>query len=158
MKPEIVPYRHLQYAETLITENEALTKTPYKDQAGKLTIGYGRNLEERGIRYNEAELMLANDIEEAHIELKGIDFYSELSDVRKAVLIDMAYNLGFVGLLKFKNMMEALRIKDYDKAAYEIENSKYWNQVGIRAKRNWYQMKFDVIATRQTVRSYFTNI
>lgn len=145
-------------AYTLIDENEGDRLKVYKCPAGKWTIGRGRNLEDKGISQPESDLMLANDIEEAHIELKGIEFYNDLSDVRKAVLIDMAHNLGFVGLMKFKNMMEALRTGDYDKAAYEIQDSKYWNQVGIRAKRNWYLMKFDVMATRQTVRSYFTNV
>lgn len=158
MKPEIVPYRHLQYAETLITENEALTVKPYKDQVGKWTIGYGRNLDDRGIRYNEAELMLANDIEEAQHALEiELDFYAGLSDARKAVMIDLYHNLGFEGLMKFQKMLEALRVGDWDKAAYELKDSRYWDQVGIRAKRNWYMLKFDVYATTETVKSYFAN-
>lgn len=158
MRPQIVPYRHLQLAETLITENEALTVKPYKDQVGKLTIGYGRNLEDRGIRYSEAELMLANDIAEAEESLsKEFGFFWGLSDERKAVMIDMYHNLGLSGLMKFQNMIAAIRVKDWDRAAHEIQDSRYWEQVGVRAQRNYYMMKFDVFATQETVTKYFAS-
>jgi hypothetical protein len=45
--------------------HEGLRLKPYKDSIGKLTIGFGRNLDDNGIRPNEAAYMLEGDIDEA---------------------------------------------------------------------------------------------
>jgi lysozyme len=41
----------------------------YRDTVGKLTIGYGRNLDDRGISEDEAGFMLDNDIDLVVAEL-----------------------------------------------------------------------------------------
>lgn len=69
LKPQIIRDSALTLADKMAQQNEGLTYKPYHDTVGKLTIGYGRNLEDRGITFEEAKLLLANDIIEAHNEL-----------------------------------------------------------------------------------------
>lgn len=158
LKPKIKNVSHLQMAENMITENEALTLHPYHDTVGKLTIGYGRNIEDRGITYSEAETMLANDIIEAHDELyTQFGFYKELSDVRKAVMMDLYHNLGITRLLGFKKMLRALQFGQFDEAAKELKDSRYYNQVGRRAQRNYCMLRFNKWYQTKEAESYFKN-
>jgi len=55
--------------------------------------------------------------------------------VRQRVLLDMAFNLGISGLLKFKRTLKAIRAKQYEKAAEMMLDSRWATQVGQRAKR-----------------------
>ena len=119
----------------LIQRHEGLRLKPYKCTAGKLTIGFGRNLEDVGITVEEATQMLQHDIAECIRQLETIDGFSVLDEVRRAVLIDMTFNLGFAGILAFKNMWRAVENRDYDKAAAEMLDSKWARQVGQRALR-----------------------
>ena len=131
--------------KTLI-RHEGLKTKVYRCPKGKLTIGVGRNLEDKGISKAEAIFLLENDIAEIETELrKRIDFFDKLSDVRQEVLINMAFNLGINGLFKLKKMFKALKNSDYKKAAQEMLNSKWANQVGRRAKELAKAMEEDKI-------------
>lgn len=161
--PKIEENSAWNMASFLINENEALVLTPYRDSVGKLTIGYGTNLEddhmtaieevavcdiETGISRPVAEFLKANDMQRVYSFLsESFAFWDELSDVRQAILIDMAYNLGNQGLLQFRKMLAALRIGEYGEAANQIKDSKYFRQTGRRAKRNVYMMKFGEFLT-----------
>ena len=158
LKPDIIRESALSIADKMAQQNEGLTYKPYHDTVGKLTVGYGRNLEDRGITFEEAKLMLAHDIVEAHTELwTQFGFFRDLSDVRKAVLMDMYHNMGISRLLGFEKMIEAIRVKDFDRAATEMKDSRYWKQVGRRAKRNYCMMRFDRWFDTENAESYFIN-
>lgn len=125
----------------LIKLHEGKRLKPYLCTAGKLTIGYGRNLEDVGISDREAHILLANDVKKCLNDLKGnLNFWHELSAVRQAVLIDMCYNLGWGGLSKFKHFLAALEAKDFNMAAAEMLDSKWAKQVGTRATRLHHMM------------------
>ena len=82
---------------------EGLKLKPYKCPANKLSIGYGRNLEDNGITTHEANLMLENDLLNVKLELEDkLSVFNKLDDVRQNVLIEMAYNMGVPKLLGFK--------------------------------------------------------
>ncbi len=131
--------------------HEGMRLEPYKCSKGYLTIGVGRNLitnplskEEKeyigdwskGITREEALYLLRHDIKRLIKECKEkISCWRYLDAERKYALLDMAFNLGISGVLKFKNMLEALSIGDYRGAAKECLNSKYAKDVGIRAVR-----------------------
>lgn len=118
-----------------LKRHEGLRLKPYKCTADKLTIGYGRNLEDKGISESEAELMLSSDIHEVQDELtKRLAIYSSLNPARKDALTNMGFNLGVSGLLNFKNMISALELGYYDLAAAEMLDSRWAKQVGERAK------------------------
>jgi len=107
---------------------------PYRDTVGKLTIGYGRNLDDRGITRTEAEQMLDTDMAEAIADASSLPCWGSLSPVRKIILSDMVYNLGLTKLRKFKKLLVALEIQDYSLAAHEMKDSKWYRQTERRAK------------------------
>lgn len=114
---------------------EGLRLKPYKCPAGKLTIGYGHNLEDNGITKEVAEKLLKSDLQYADIEcLSHIPSYARIDEARKFVLLDMCFNMGISRLLTFKKMLAALQEGYYERAAYEMLNSKWAKQVGRRAK------------------------
>ncbi len=55
-----------------------------------------------------------------------------LSDVRKRAVTDLAFNLGQPRLSKFTNFLQAMKASDFNKAAFELKNSKWYSQVGRR--------------------------
>ena len=139
-------------------ENEGFTEKPYRDTVGKITVGFGRNLEDRGITWAEAKALLAHDLLEAHNVLHGeLAFFQGLCDARKAVLMDMYHNMGLTRLMRFKKMLKAVQFNDYDEAARQIEDSRYFVQVGRRARRNYYMMKFGRFAEVSESEEYFNN-
>ena len=121
-----------------LIRHEGLRLKPYRCPAGKLTIGVGRNIEDRGITKAEAMAMLENDIAGARgdvgmlLEQFGIDAW-RLSQPRKDALTNMAFNLGSRRLAGFKKMFAAIRDGNYDLAAAEMLDSKYADDVGQRA-------------------------
>jgi lysozyme len=109
---------------------------PYRCTAGKLTIGVGRNLEDRGITAAESAMLLANDIADMERELqRTLPWVARLDDVRQRVLLDMAFNLGIVGLLNFKKTLAAVEAGQYQQAATMMLDSRWAGQVGQRAER-----------------------
>jgi len=124
--------------QTYIKRNEGLRLKPYHCKAGKLTIGYGRNLEAKGISIKQAEYLFGNDMKIVAKQVANrIEFYKKLSYKRKMVLVDMAFNMGIEGLLGFKKMLGAMKRKDFMEAGKELMRSKYAEQVKTRALQNY---------------------
>lgn len=118
-----------------LIEEEGMKLKPYRCPAGKLTIGVGRNLEDKGLSNEEALFLLQNDIIEAVKELKkAFLFFDSLNETRQIVLIDMCFNLGINGLKKFKKMIKALENQDFSLASKEMLSSYWAKQVGARAR------------------------
>ena len=122
-----------QLLRSQLERHEGLRLKPYRDTVGKLTIGYGRNLEDVGGSRDECNLMLDNDIDMIEGQLKTVDEYQSLDSVRQTVLVNMGFNMGFYGLMKFKKMWAAIGRQDWADASYEMMNSKWARQVGVRA-------------------------
>ena len=121
-----------------IQKDEGLRLAPYRDTEGLLTIGYGRNLDHNGITEAEATYLLTNDLGVARLDAERFASpaaWSELTDDRRAVLINMAFNLGLSRLNKFTSFKAALRSHEYDQAADQMLDSRWARQVGARASR-----------------------
>ena len=115
--------------------HEGLKLEPYECTAGKLTIGVGRNIEDIGITEDEARYLLDNDILRVCDELdRNLPWWRDLSDARQRVLVDMVFNLGISRFMQFQNTIAAIESGDYDKAADEMLDSRWADQVGQRAK------------------------
>lgn len=116
--------------------HEGKKNKPYKDSVGKLTIGIGRNLEDKGLTDDECFYLLRNDIKEVKNQLsRNLSWFSNLDLIRKKVLIDMGFNLGIPGLLRFKKFLSFIKTGNFEKAAEEMLDSKWAEQVGKRAER-----------------------
>ncbi len=119
-----------------IMNDEGLRLEPYKDTVGKLTIGYGRNLDDVGISEAEAEYLLRSDLRRTINNLDSkLSWWRNLTRNRQCAIANMCFNLGVGGLLTFEKMLEALKEKDYPLAADEALDSLWAKQVGDRAKR-----------------------
>lgn len=119
--------------EDWIKSYEGLDLMPYVDTVGKLTIGWGRNLQDNGIRLDEAQLMFNNDYMQSLKELEDYAWFQVQPISVKNALINMNFNLGINRLNGFKKMINALINRNYTLAAQEALNSRWANQVGKRA-------------------------
>lgn len=123
-----------EVAKQMLRIHEGLRLKPYKDTTGHLTIGYGRNLDANGISEEESEYLFNNDVNRVDSELtQTFEWYNSLSVVRKAVIIDMTFNLGIRGLSRFKKTISYIESKEYEKASVEMLDSLWAKQVGKRA-------------------------
>ena len=118
-----------------LVRHEGLRLKPYRCTAGKLTIGIGRNLDDRGISQKEAYAMLERDILDCEQWLNDEipEIYNNLDEVRQSVLLNMCFNLGISGLLGFKNTLAFVKAGDWERAANGMLASKWAKQVGRRA-------------------------
>jgi lysozyme len=131
----------LNLIDQLIRDEEIRLK-PYRDTVGKLTIGVGRNLDDVGITKDEAVFLLHNDIRAAEDGVfKALSWTVNMDPIRRAVLVNMAFNLGIGGLLGFKHTLELVKAGKYDEASDAMLNSKWAEQVGPRAARLSVQMR-----------------
>ena len=115
---------------------------PYRCTAGKLTIGIGRNLEDKGISHEESVFLLENDLKQIYEQLRStFDWFERLSIIRASVVLNMCFNLGILGFSKFKKTIKYLEDEDFTNAADEMLDSRWANQVGRRAVRLSEQMR-----------------
>lgn len=117
-------------------EGESLK--PYYCTANKLSIGIGRNLEDRGISQDESLYMFNNDLRLAISDLQRV-FGSDLKSLPDPVLlafIDMMFQLGLGRFSGFKNMIKYAIAGNWKEAARELMDSKYARQVPKRAEEN----------------------
>ena len=79
---------------------------------------------------------MLNDIMECIEDLRLIfSKFDELSEARQHCLIDMRFNLGPGGFRSFKRMIGAVEAGDFEAAAIQMQDSKWFSQVGRRAAR-----------------------
>jgi len=122
-------------ADQLLAD-EGLRLKPYRCTAGRLTIGVGRNLEDRGITRAEALLLLGNDIDDCWARLQAaLPWLEHAPEPVQEALTNMAFNLGVAGLLEFRQTLAAIAARDYAGAARLMLASKWAGQVGARAQR-----------------------
>ena len=126
----------------LIIKHEGIKQFPYICTADKLTIGIGRNLEDKGLSDSEINFLFYNDIREVVIDLKKIfDNWDSIDDIRQAVLTDMRFNLGYGGFRSFKRLISAIKRKDYILAEVEMLDSEWAQQLPERANELSNMMK-----------------
>ena len=116
-----------------LMKHEGVKLFPYIDTVGKITIGVGRNLTDRGISSTVAFDMLDDDIDRCIHELSSFDWFLGLNDVRKRAMIDMVFNLGLTRFLGFRKLIAAMSVSDFDEAAHQMIDSDWATQVGMRA-------------------------
>lgn len=120
-------------ATKLIKKHEGLRLKPYRCSSQKITIGYGRNLQDNGISQEEADTLLQHDLDSAIKEAESLPFFSSLNEPRQAVIVDMVFNLGLPRFGMFKKMIVAIERELWHVAANEMLNSRWARQVGKRA-------------------------
>ena len=133
----------------LISDHEGVKLKVYDDATGQElksgdilighpTIGVGRNVAKDGlgISQEEAEFMLMNDIERVEEEIENFPI-EHLNEVRTAVIIDMAFNMGITRFNpnKWKKTFQAIVDEDWQKATTEMLDSNWARQTKRRSAK-----------------------
>ena len=114
---------------------EGYREAIYLDSLGNPTGGYGTHLfTGRKVPKYIWEALFEHDYRQAEIQYEKLDI--DLNPIRRAVMIDLIYNMGINKLLKFNRMLKSLRSGDFELASAHLINSKYAQQVGERAVEN----------------------
>lgn len=127
----------MTHMKEYLYRNESYRQFPYVDNTGNLTVGIGRNIQVRGLSIAEALVLLDDDIRYFDYKLRAVlAFYDTLAEPRKAVLIDMCFNMGINAFLLFKDMLNAIEKQDWTEARVAMQQSKWATQVGQRAQED----------------------
>lgn len=125
----------IERLKTQLERHEGKSLKLYEDSVKKLTVGVGRNIEDRGISDDECDLMLENDIQLAKADAEKFPWFHTLDDVRQNVIVELIFNLGLPRFSGFKKAIAAIEQQNYKTAAAELLDSKWSVQVGNRALR-----------------------
>ena len=143
---------YMAVANELITNAEGFISHWYIDSFGNKTIGYGFKASGYAKNYisqyllnpnelitvQEAKTILDYIVKDINNELVNTEqlFNVNLSINKKAVLIDMVYNLGMVQFLTFDTFLSYLKAGRIDNAVCDLTNTLWYNQVKNRAIRD----------------------
>ena len=136
--------KNLNYNKLInrIKENEGFSLTPYKDQLGYLTVGYGHL-----ILPNEKELFkekkTKTDLEKIFIQdfKKAVRDYNNFlkqntfNKKEQELLVEMVFQIGVKGVLDFKKLLSNMRKKNKHLVCFEMMNSLWYKQTPERVKK-----------------------
>lgn len=92
---------------------------------GHPTIGIGRALDVNGLTPAECDTLFSDDVTTCEQKLLlAFPHFLQLSEGRRFVLVEVAFNCGWAGLLGFPVMLAALWAGQWDRAAVELLASK----------------------------------
>jgi GH24 family phage-related lysozyme (muramidase) len=137
----------IDLAETLISQEEGRDPCVYRDSLGYYTIGIGALVDKgqlgAGLCDAAIEAQFAHDSVQARATAALFPHFAELSDIRRAVLISMAFQLSSKPL-HWPDFMAAMTVKDYVKAAAAGRDSDWWRvQTHTRAERAMTMLETD---------------
>ena len=125
----------------MLKRHEGLRLNPYHCSANKLTIGIGRNLEDRGITESEAFYLLHGDINLVQEELtKNWGVWRTFPEKARLVCIDMTFQMGITGFMKFRETRKLMELGKWLEASEEVLRSRYAIQTPNRALYNSRQL------------------
>ena len=137
--------KNVERLVNFIKQHERFKCQLYKCPTNHLTIGYGHNCEAHGdvekyknrlISETEAYNLLLRDLSEVQLDCaKFIQSFPNYTDAQQFVLLDMCFNIGIVGLLKFNKMLSYFNSDDTTNIAREMIDSRWCGQVGKRATK-----------------------
>lgn len=131
-------------AEALIAECEGRNRCVYRDTRGFMTIGIGCLVDPKvpgaGLCDAAIEVQFAHDSEHARTVAAEFPHYAEMNEVRQAVLISMAFQMG-TKPLHWPDFMAALKAKDYNAAAVAGLDSEWHKQTPARAEREMVMLR-----------------
>ena len=124
-----------------IKKNEGYSNKPYKDQLKFYTIGYGHLIKKsekiyfsKSFKKKHFDKVFNSDFERAAEEYKNIFFKENHTKSEKELLIEMIFQLGSKGVVKFRKMLFFLNKKQKYMAALEMLDSLWYQQTPQRVK------------------------
>ena len=133
-------------SEKQIYDEEGEVLHAYQDSLGYWTIGVGHLIDKRkggAISIAASRFILAEDIAAKTAQLvDALPWTATLDEARFAALLNMAFQLGVAGVLKFPKMLAALRRGDGDEVRRQalerntlLDEDEWSEQTPARAKR-----------------------
>ena len=133
IKPYIEPKEFGQPLLNQMKLHEDTKESAYQDSLGYWTIGVGRLIDARKggkLSPDEIDYLLTNDLHKAHEELTKFPWYNAIdNEVRKDVLVELAFNMGVPHLLEFTDTIKAIENKQFGKACDCLRASLWAKQV-----------------------------
>jgi lysozyme len=123
-----------------IKQHEGYRDTIYTDSLGYNTIGYGHLVVEDGfvpgVQYSKAELekVFEKDFAIAVEDANKLVGSFGIVDVAFGVVVEMCFQLGLPRVSKFIKFLDALKNKDYERAADEMLDSAWHRQTPGRCQ------------------------
>ena len=112
--------------------NEGFRSKPYQCSEGVWTIGHGLTW----LTEEESLHILTGRISQLHLKLlDDLDWYKDMPPEIQGILIEMVYQIGYSGVMKFKKMIANMIDKDWKGAATEMLDSLWAKQTPNRANR-----------------------
>jgi lysozyme len=109
-----------------VERHEGKRHKPYLDTVGKITIGIGRNLDDKGISSEMIDLMFKEDIADAVVDAKALfATFDDISPLRQEVLVEMCFQMGRGRVRGFEKMRKAIGNGDWALASAEMLSSKW---------------------------------
>lgn len=134
--------------ESQLREDEGEVLHAYKDSEGYLTIGIGILIDQRkggGITKEESSYLFQNRVGAIRERIrKALPWFDGLDIVRQGVLLNMAFQMGVDGLLKFKNTLRHVQARQWTAASVGMLDSLWAKQTPERAERLAEQMRTGV--------------
>ena len=132
----------LDLAHKLVSEEEGRIAHVYLDSERFWTIGVGCMVDARkggGLCEEAIDAQLEHDLQAARKRAQALTGFDQCNDVRQAVLISMAFQLG--SLSAWTNFRNALAAGDYATAADHGLDSLWAKQTPARAVRQMQMMR-----------------
>jgi lysozyme len=133
---------------TQLRRDEGEKLSVYQDHLGFWTIGIGHLVDARkGGRISPriSQLIFEEDLRDKMAELnRTLPWWLKLDEARQGVLLNMAFQLGVGGLLKFGRTLLAIESGRYADAATYMLDSLWAQQTPERARRLAEQMRTGV--------------
>ena len=112
--------------------NEGFRSKPYQCSEDVWTIGHGLTC----LTEEESLHILTGRISQLHLKLlDDLDWYKDMPPEIQGILIEMVYQIGYSGVMKFKKMIANMIDKDWKGAATEMLDSLWSKQTPNRANR-----------------------
>lgn len=127
----------------MIKRHEGVRTRPYKDSLGLWTVGVGHLIGDgkslppeynREFSMQEVDALFAKDYKHHKEAAEKIPGYGKLNPAGKAALTDLTFNMGPAWYKKWPNFTKSIAAGDMEGAARSLEDSKWYGQVGNRAK------------------------
>ena len=119
-----------------IKESEGFRNRVYKCTEGYDTIGYGFAVKDLVMDKDIADMILERKVAELRVRVEQkFPFIDSMPESVQDVMIEMCFQLGVSGFSKFKKTIQYLMTKQFEEAAVEMLDSKWYKQTPNRAKK-----------------------
>ena len=139
---------NIELCKEQIKRHEGEVLNIYEDSLGYKTLGVGHLCQPNDPEYDWAvgtsvsqevvDMYYEDDFDKHYMEAIHVfgshEDWDELPEVIQRVLVNMCFNLGGSRLSKFRNMLKACRNHDWKEMSVQMQDSRWYGQVGRRSK------------------------